>query len=873
MKIEKLILENFAAVANAMNANKIEIDFSKSINKICLLIGPNGSGKTTILSLLNPFADLGNLDVRNGNNLILKNKDGYKEIHIKKEKDYYIIKHYYTAHKDKSHSVKSYIEKNGVELNVNGNVTSFKEYVKEELHIEPNYLKLIRLGANVTSLIDMTSTERKNYMSKIMDDIGIYLDAYKSINSKLRQLDEMISHTVDKINKLGVIDKKEIEDEIENLKKEIENHEAIYLSESNVVAVCENTIKSIEDYQTLHERLQSTNRKYKKMEAILEKKKSVDNFDIQYYTDSIRDYQKTIAVSENEIDINTRVIDSTLERLNSEQEQLRTYKIQLQKELESSEEMNRIDDNLKELRKKINEFEDNLDGFEPKISKDEFDRFMIFLKNIHQILSRTYEFGKGPVSKVVELMKQKKNVVNYINSHLLDIDDEENQAGSLFLNKLKTQLLYNGNQKVVISCNEECKAKDLFIQLQNLIENGNVNDKKETSAFYHDMNYVYQNLITVLPRFSEYEEIISVLPNELKDTFLLDNLYKKISDLRMIYDEKKFHEYLTMITEYDNYLKTKDRYHEMKENLRMFSNLSNIDSIQERVDMTEDNITKYRDEISSLKERNIELKEIISETNMSLETAIETKEAIEQFDDVKSQVQKLTTDYELYLDTKEKMDTARIESYRVKSLIDGLQEKVSSKENDLYMYKTLNKDLKKYNEHFDEMTYIKESTSSKKGIPLHIISGYLNNTETITNELLDIAYGGKIYIDNFNISPTEFGIPFYNKGVRLDDVKYASQGELSFLSMALSFALSTQTLKKYNIMLLDEIDGPLDIKNREKFIEILENQIERIDSEQNFLITHNAMFSSYPVDIIDLSGKNDKDQYPLANFIDIKYIS
>ena len=341
----------------------------------------------------------------------------------------------------------------------------------------------------------------------------------------------------------------------------------------------------------------------------------------------------------------------------------------------------------------------------------------------------------------------------------------------------------------------------------------------------------------------------------------------------MIYDEKKFHEYLTMITEYDNYLKTKDRYHEMKENLRMFSNLSNIDSIQERVDMTEDNITKYRDEISSLKERNIELKEIISETNMSLETAIETKEAIEQFDDVKSQVQKLTTDYELYLDTKEKMDTARIESYRVKSLIDGLQEKVSSKENDLYMYKTLNKDLKKYNEHFDEMTYIKESTSSKKGIPLHIISGYLNNTETITNELLDIAYGGKIYIDNFNISPTEFGIPFYNKGVRLDDVKYASQGELSFLSMALSFALSTQTLKKYNIMLLDEIDGPLDIKNREKFIEILENQIERIDSEQNFLITHNAMFSSYPVDIIDLSGKNDKDQYPLANFIDIKYIS
>ena len=71
-------------------------------------------------------------------------------------------------------------------------------------------------------------------------------------------------------------------------------------------------------------------------------------------------------------------------------------------------------------------------------------------------------------------------------------------------------------------------------------------------------------------------------------------------------------------------------------------------------------------------------------------------------------------------------------------------------------------------------------------------------------------------------------------------------------------------------MLLDEIDGPLDVVNREKFIRILENQIDRIDSEQNFLITHNAMFSSYPVDIIDLSFKNDSDQYPLATFIEIK---
>ena len=47
------------------------------------------------------------------------------------------------------------------------------------------------------------------------------------------------------------------------------------------------------------------------------------------------------------------------------------------------------------------------------------------------------------------------------------------------------------------------------------------------------------------------------------------------------------------------------------------------------------------------------------------------------------------------------------------------------------------------------------------------------------------------------------------------------------------------------------------------------NQIDRIESEQNFLITHNSMFSSYPVDIIDLSFKQDKTNYTLANYVNI----
>ena len=64
-------------------------------------------------------------------------------------------------------------------------------------------------------------------------------------------------------------------------------------------------------------------------------------------------------------------------------------------------------------------------------------------------------------------------------------------------------------------------------------------------------------------------------------------------------------------------------------------------------------------------------------------------------------------------------------------------------------------------------------------------------------------------------------------------------------------------MHKYNIMLLDEIDAALDISYKEKFLRILENQLDRVNGEQCFLITHGNMFSSYPVDIVNFGNSND----------------
>lgn len=205
MKINYLILENFSNIETSMNTNRVKIDFTKATNRVILLVGRNGSGKTSILSMLTPFADVGGLDVRKSSHLVIEGRDGYKEIQIQKDDSVYTIKHYYTSKKGGGHTIKSYIEKDDIELNPNGNVTSFKEWVSVELGVEPDYLKLIRLGANVTSMISMTETERKAFMNKLLEEADTFLAFHKKVRADLTQVKLMIGHVTDKKKDLGLL--------------------------------------------------------------------------------------------------------------------------------------------------------------------------------------------------------------------------------------------------------------------------------------------------------------------------------------------------------------------------------------------------------------------------------------------------------------------------------------------------------------------------------------------------------------------------------------------------------------------------------------------------------------------------------------------
>lgn len=854
MKINYIILENFSNIDTAMNAEKIKIDFSKAKNKIILLVGPNGSGKTSILSLLTPFASIGNLDVRNSSNLIIDGKSGYKEIEIEDKENTYLIKHFYTPKKPDGHSVKSYISKNGDELNPNGNVTSFKEWVKIELGIEMDYLKLIRLGSNVLSMITMSETERKTFMNKLLEEADIYLTFYKKVNNELRQLKDMISHAVDKQNRLGIMSIKDVEDSISNFEKQLKFKQETLEKINGDISISQHIIDTMDDPYSLKTKLSELQKKVQKMAKILEKQ-DYESSDPDFYKEKISTLERLIEQRNVKIDATDLMIKNHLSQLDDLSDRLHKTNIQYEKEMESDEELKSMEREIQKITDDIENIKKGLTFPKPDISKDEMDKFVVFLKNMQQQLNRTYEFGLTPVKKVIKLLKNNKNVMQYINSKLYDI--QYSDTSDLLLERLRRKFKFDESE-IPSDCKDiNCTARQLYIQIANVLHNEDDKVKEDLSTI-QSMELVYQNIINILTEFQSYADIIKKLPEYIKSDFLINSVYDKISNGEYIYNDNKINDLLGLITEYHTVEELQTKKDSMMLTLSRFKKLSNTDYLIEQIESMSETIESLEEDVASYKKSIQDDIELNKEDSNTLELYKDLYETFTEYEDKREELSNTELLYNSFLSNSSKIKQFNIEINKLKTEIEFLVDKIQSLKTSISQYQELQKDLNTYNSIYDEMTLVKESLSSSKGIPLRFVKSYLGNTEEITNELLDIAYNGDIYIDKFKITQSEFTIPFYNRGKLLRDVKLASQGETSFISIALAFALSSQTMHRYNIMLLDEIDSTLDIHYKEKFLKILENQIDRINSEQCFLITHGNMFSSYPVDVINF-GLDSQD--------------
>ena len=215
MKILYLKLKNSIGIWAGLSKTSIELNFNNpNSNSVVMLFGKNGSGKSVILSSLHPFTGSVNDD---RSKFFIEGKEGFKEIHYQVDKKVYLIRHYISKGKTKSFLSVMSLSKynkfnpdeafdNAEELNENGGVRTFNELVKQYLDVDEEFFKISRIGSNVTNFIDLSTANRKKYISMFLPNIDEYLTKYKIVNEKHRLLNKEIKYISDEILKIGNID-------------------------------------------------------------------------------------------------------------------------------------------------------------------------------------------------------------------------------------------------------------------------------------------------------------------------------------------------------------------------------------------------------------------------------------------------------------------------------------------------------------------------------------------------------------------------------------------------------------------------------------------------------------------------------------------
>ena len=862
IRMDRIRLENFALIKSGMGLDEIDIDFTKSKYTVSLIIGNNGTGKTALLSNFHPFPYLGALEAREDADIIIPDMDGHKEVWYSKGDDRYYIEHIYLAPAGKrtTRQVKCYIQKNGKELNEPGTVKTFNEIVESEFQIEPNFLKLIRLGPNVQNFIKLSFTDRKFFISKLLSEVEDYMKDYKQAKEQAKFLANALKLAVSKRDKLNISDISILDTGIarkeEMIKSRYDDKESLtkrfYEYKGSI------NLDSMETLQTLYDVTLQNIENLKDTIKNLDKPKylhvSTSSATTAEYTDKLVNLNLSHSgiVSQRAIILNEkqRVIDL----LEAENKKLEASK--------ASSELEEIQGYVKELTEKIDTFEKSFDisQHDTSISKDVFMSYVDTINIIIYQMKDVFELPETGLQyfrdRYVEDMVQ-PNTIDKIEAKL------RREVSELLVQLDRTVSNTKQYRKIADKmCTPE--GCDMFNECPYYLHYHEelVHHSKEDTI---KLEFEIDRRNEALTVFNQLKSI-QMLLNTIKLEHRMDHGYQGIIASIMKRDITEFVDYEAVKSEvefleyYEEYVNHKEKRAEYEQQAKVFQLSNQLESPDEILS----NISKLTMQLSVF---NKQIDELDRKESERLEEIEQTKDLIDDFSryvEYTNEVERLNTEL---THTKESRDTLK-DSLKEKieydeklaiynKQVEAIEFDISSLEDSIYhdrvkrtQFIELGQEIEQIKTRYDIVELLKEAVSTNKGIPLIYINSYFKSLRHVANEIIKDIYENDFVLEEFVVNDKEFRIPYRTKGVSVRDIRYASQAESSVATLAISFAMLEQFAYTYNIILLDEVDGPMYKGNKERFFAALEGMLSRIHSEQAFIITQSTMFNDYPVNLI-----------------------
>ena len=883
----------YAGFYHGMGLNKLEIDFRKSISPIILITGKNASGKTTLLNSLNLFPD--------SSSSFTPNIDAEKRLGLFDNGNVYDIQIISPADGKGGRKVsKAFIQKNGVELNSNGNISSYKDIIFSEFELDSNFVSLSKLSSLDRGLGDKTPAERKKFVSSIVENLEVYNNIYKTLNKKSLIFKSHISNLHTKIQNIGA--KEAIEATLTSLRmREAELNESI-ISLNNTIVAIEAKSNIDEDEAIKLQNLSNTKVELESTLASIESeiklqlhnsKLKEENIDQQYKKDLelVIFYNGKVETTESLWRDKSKSFSDLQEWIIHMESDLNYYdNNSFDSIIKSYDESNsRLKEILNELNS-INISSDTKLKFDIQSILDEYSYFITYIDTLRSYATKdmiqfiTIDYDPNIVQK---LLAESEKLVTHLDNIKLQMTDIKEKMTSLATLENRPNSCKNDKCPFIaqaVTIKKEIGNRDLVLDFEALER-----DMEQTSISISEINSKIDLVNSYIPEKARLDAVMEhiskilsinsdLLPDYMKDFNTIMRMINDDNSFNDIRDPQRLNQAVVLLSQLESEkevnIRLESEYNTAMDRIQ-FINSSNVllekkkaesDSLVEEISKLKTDLDNYKSLLSELKSK-VALEE-------SLATIVSNKK------DISNQLSQIN---EKLAEFKAKSDKAlsmlsSIQEYRGKisqyqSELIPIQQEISRLVGQLTLLDSYYTEYNEYNSKYNLIETIKKYCSpTGGGIQTVFMQLYMSKTLDLANQILGMLFRGEYKLLDFIINEDEFRIPFVGgSGIPIDDIAYGSNSQVSMIGMIINLVLLHQASTHYNISRLDEIDGSADGYNRGIFVDVLKKCIEILNIDQVFIISHSVEVDNTSADIIKFKGYDGFDENQMLGNVIFDY--
>ena len=812
VKIKRIILSNFNRFIKGTKRTDIDIEFPQEYSTI-MIVGDNGTGKSTLASELNLLPSLGD-----GYD-ILQGETGEKIVYFTFNNEDYKV-HYIYRPQGESHTCVADLAKieNGkqVQLVSSSSVTEVRNRIKQMIGLDTKLAKLTYLNSEEKGIVNMKSGARRDYMQSI-SPIGDTKDLVKIISEKYihakktREAKEKELANLPSIDSLHM-DRRNIKnqiDELTNLKNKVKA-ENICMSDEEL----EDTINKLEKLD-------------KDFNIVCDVISAINEYKI------LGSLEANVSAKERELTLLEGTMSATLKNISEARVQLIQY--------ENAQDIDTSD--LKSM-----------------IDNHEFLKFT----NDKKYLKSQVDLDRFVYS--YNTIKEYKNSLDEV-SHIISIEDvyNEKKLDMDSIIALNNKLLYSVNM-LEIEKEENYVSQDLLIEPPETCHDNTCRLRQEFVKMrdrvdrYESISKKLIDTKEELKKAQDKLQVSNIYNEALKTVALLKKTARDYEDVLVGIDLKKDQDdiaediiYNTRV--YLSYKSISDRYKEA----------TNTDFQRIKV-----SIDKWEKEYNELISKSQSIKDTVpkvsEDVRKSLFFGMINADLIKEKDKILQETLYLRELIAKEKEKKQEMFELEMKLRDTDSKIDLLNEDLKKVDFNINLHEYIEEELKKAT--IDEADSEKVRETLIKHLPVKVMRRIILNLKEITNsflELTDIPYR----VHDFEITAKDFIIRVQKDNFVSEDISKMSDGEKAIMALATTLALNSVMIPNYNVFILDEMDATLSKENKRKFLDIIVN-FASVKDLQVFAISHNEYFSSTEADsigVLEMTPVGDLKVIPYLNYI------